>query len=173
MGELVQDLGHPNLTVRMKATNQLVNRGPNAVEAVRGVMNPGSKPFQRVHGLWVLERRGVLDYETLAAAAEDANPTVRTHVRRVLAERHTLSPQERQLVLKGLKDADDFVRRAAADALGQHPAAENVRPLLQLRAAVSADDFELMHTVRIAIRNQLLTPAVWAQLPLTPWSDTD
>ena len=56
---------------------------------------------------------------------------------RVLAERHTLSPQERQLVLKGLKDGDDFVRRAAADALGQHPAAENVRPLFQLRAAVA------------------------------------
>jgi putative heme-binding domain-containing protein len=171
--ELVQDLGHPNLTVRMKATNQLVTRGPNAVEAVRGVMRPGSKPFQRVHGLWVLERRGALDYETLAAAADDTEPAVRTHVRRVLAERHTLSPPERQLVLKGLKDADDFVRRAAADALGQHPSAENIRPLLNLRTAVSADDFELMHTVRMALRNQLRTGPVWAQLPLTPWSDAD
>src|SRR5262249_56982128 len=81
IAELVQDLGHPNLTVRMKATNQLITRGPNAFEAVRSVMNPASKPFQRVHGLWVLERRGGLDYETLAAAAEDPNPAVRTHAR--------------------------------------------------------------------------------------------
>jgi putative heme-binding domain-containing protein len=173
IAELVQDLAHPNLTVRMKATNQLVSRGPNAVEAVRGVLRPGSKATQRIHGLWVLERRGVLDYETLAAAADDTDPAVRTHARRVLAERHTLSPPERQLVLKGLKDADDFVRRAAADALGQHPSGENIRPLLNLRAAVSADDFELVHTVRMALRNQLRTGPVWAQLPLTPWSDAD
>src|SRR5205823_4354417 len=59
--DLVQDLGHPNLTVRIKATNQLVERGGRAgVEAVRkalaaaGQDEPGA--WRRMHGLWVLER---------------------------------------------------------------------------------------------------------------------
>ena len=39
-----------------------------------------------------------------------------------------------QLALAGLNDADPLVRRIAAEALGRHPAFENVRPLLDLRA---------------------------------------
>src|SRR5262249_34852537 len=40
--ELVKDLGHPNLTVRTKATNQLVERGGKAgVEAVRAALAGG------------------------------------------------------------------------------------------------------------------------------------
>ena len=36
------------------------------------------------------------------------------------------------------------MRRAAADALGRHPAAENIRPLLDLRHAVPGDDTHLL-----------------------------
>src|SRR5262249_30923842 len=70
--ELVADLGHPNLTVRTFATNQLARRGgAQAIQAVRDVMNPRSDPYARAHGLWALERCGALDDRTLAAAAED------------------------------------------------------------------------------------------------------
>ncbi len=64
--ELVADLGHPNLAVRITAANQLVDRGGEpAVAAVRKIMNPSTAPRQRVHGLWVLERRSALDDEML------------------------------------------------------------------------------------------------------------
>src|SRR5207302_9219151 len=64
--ELVRNLADPNLTVRMMATNELVNHGGDeGVTAVRTVMQPESSPWQRAHGLWVLERRGVLDDKTL------------------------------------------------------------------------------------------------------------
>src|SRR5205085_86235 len=58
---LAADLGHPNLTVRTLAANQLVEGGPAGARAVKAVMRPESAPFQRLHGLWVLERAASLD----------------------------------------------------------------------------------------------------------------
>jgi putative heme-binding domain-containing protein len=171
--ELVEDLGHPNLTVRMLATSQLVLRGANATEAVHDLMRPGSNPWQRMHALWVLERRGALDDATLTAAAEDAEAGVRVHAQRVLAERAQLPTPLRDLVLAGLKDADPFVERAAADALGRHPAPENVAPLLELRRRVPAADTHLLHVVRMALRDQLVPDAVWHQLPLSSLPEAD
>ncbi|HJT77364.1 MAG TPA: PVC-type heme-binding CxxCH protein, partial [Gemmataceae bacterium] len=171
--ELVHDLANPNLVVRMMATHQLVGRGPVATEAVRAVMQPGSSPFQRMHGLWVLQRRGALDDLTLAAAARDPDPGVRVHAQKVLAERSNLPPALRALILAGLKDKDGFVQRAAADALGRHPVPENVRPLLDLRHAVPAADTHLLHTVRMALRDQLLADAAWDRLPVASWSEAD
>jgi putative heme-binding domain-containing protein len=178
VAELVEDLGHPNLTVRTKATNQLVERGGKAgVEAVRAAMAAGgteASAWRRIHGLWVLERCGALDEATLAAAARDKVAGVRVHAQRVLAERAALSAPQRALALTGLKDPDANVRRAAADALGRHPAPENVRPLLDLRHAVPADDTHLLHVVRMALRDQLRPKSTWwAKLPLDSWDERD
>ena len=53
--------GHPNLTVRIKATNELVARGgKDGIAAVLAVMNAHkpdrSEQWRRMHGLWVLDR---------------------------------------------------------------------------------------------------------------------
>ena len=93
MTELVKDLGNANLTVRLKATNQLALRGgKDAVAAVLGVMNRKDKPeaddtWRRMHGLYVLERLGALDDATLIAATKDKEFGVRVHAQRILAER--------------------------------------------------------------------------------------
>jgi putative heme-binding domain-containing protein len=171
--ELIEDLGHPNLAVRLLATHQLVSRGPNAVEAVRELLRPESKAYQRVHALWVLERRGALDERDLAGAAHDADRAVRVHAQRILAERPQLPPAQRELVVAGLQDHDPFVQRAAADALGRHPAPENLRPLLALRHAVARDDTHLLHTVRMALREQLRPDSAWQQLPLSSLNEAD
>src|SRR5262249_15002837 len=71
VADLVTQMGSPNLTVRMTAMNQLVERGgKEGIEAVGRVMTTGS-PMQRLHGLWVLDRQGKLDDKTLTAAAKD------------------------------------------------------------------------------------------------------
>ncbi len=89
--ELVADLGHPNLTVRITAANQLVDRGGEpAVAAVRKIMKPSTAPRQRVHGLWVLERRGALDDEMLIACAGDRDRELRVHALKTLVDRHDL-----------------------------------------------------------------------------------
>ena len=115
----------------------------------------------RSHMLWVLERRGGLEQATLDAAAADPEAAVRVHAMRVATERPSLSGPVRSLVLAGLKDADAFVRRAAAEALGRHPSAENLRPLLDLRKAIAAEDTHLLHAARIALRDQLMAASTW------------
>jgi putative heme-binding domain-containing protein len=163
--ELVDDLAHPNITVRMLATNHLVERrGKDVVDAVRAILGPAGNTFQRVHGLWVLERLESLDFKTLTEGAEDDDRGVRVHAMRILAERKALSAQERALVLAGLKDKDAFVQRSAADALGRHLTPENLRPLLDLRQAVPAADTHLLHVVRMALRDTLRLSAAWKHL---------
>ncbi len=172
--ELVADLAHPNLVVRVKAMNQLAERpDPGAASAVRGVMHSGSSPFQRVHGLWVLERRGVLDEETVTAAAHDAAAPVRVQAMRILAGRAALRPGLRSVARAALMDPDAFVRRAAADSLGTHPDLGNVEPLLRLRHRVPRDDTHLLHVVRMALRDQLAGVPGWYQNVARRLSEVD
>jgi putative heme-binding domain-containing protein len=177
--ELVKDLGHPNLTVRTKATNQLVVRGgKEGVKAVTAALRASDQQseasaWRRMHGLWVLERCGALGETDLAAASRDESAGVRVHAQRVLSERGRLTVGEQALALAGLKDADANVRRAAADALGRHPSPENVRPLLDLRHAVPAADTHLLYVVRMALREQLRSADAWPRLLLRDWSARD
>ncbi len=172
--ELANDLANPNLVVRLKATHQLVGReGRDVEEAVRAVMRPGADAWQRMHGPWVLERRGVLDDETLTAAAKDREPGVRVHAQRVLSERGRLTESQRKRAVAALGDKDAHVRRAAADALGRHPDSENVRPLLDLRRSVPAGDTHLLHVVRMALRDQLRPAETWSKLAGQEWSEVD
>jgi putative heme-binding domain-containing protein len=177
--ELAGDLGHPNLTVRMLATNELVARG--GVEAADAAAldfltpkGPGTDgAWSRVHALWVLERIGKLSRELLAASTADPAASVRVHAARVLANRAEWSSAEFKLARAGLTDADANVRRAAADALGLHPDPANVRPLLELRHAVAADDTHLLHVVRMAVRDQLRAPSAYDRLPREGWAERD
>jgi putative heme-binding domain-containing protein len=172
--DLVKDLGHPNLTVRVQAANQLAERGgATGVEAVRSVMKLESSVWQRVHGLWVLERCGALDDTTLSAAAKDEAAEVRVQALRVLAERKQWKPKEHDLAVAGLTDKNPFVQRAAADALGRHPAPENLRHLLDLLRKVPAEDTHLKHVVRMALRDNLRPASAWKHLPTERWDVVD
>jgi putative heme-binding domain-containing protein len=176
--ELVGDLRHPNLTVRMKAANQLVTRGgKEGVKGVREALDFGKRDeasgWQRAHGLWVLERCGELDDETLGKGIKDADHLVRVHAHRILSERPRLTPKQHGWALAGLADDNPHVRRAAADALGQHPSAENLRPLLALRHKVPAKDTHLLHVVRMALRNQLRPSSTWEKVNAHKWDERD
>lgn len=169
--DLVADLAHPNLTVRMFAQRQLVHRGgKDAVKQVAAALANDSAE-QRVHGLWVLEQFASLDAETLRKHAKDKSPLVRAHVMRIFSERPKLDKAERDLPQTYLSDEDAHVRRAAADALGRHPHPDNVAPLLGLLHKTAAEDDHLVHTVRIALRNQLLQAESWKGAD--KWSEKD
>ena len=109
---LVKQLANPNITDRMLAMNQLVDRiGPPAVRPVeKMLLDKKSTPEQKVHGLWVLHRLHALTPQALSATARDRNRLVRVHAMRVLSEMFTdtgvLPAPYRQLVLHGLKDRD-------------------------------------------------------------------
>ena len=166
VASLVDNLASPNLMLRIMATNQLVERGGSGIIGpLRANMQLSSNAWQRSHSLWALERLGALEDGMVDDAARDAEPMVRVHAMRVLSERKDLPTSLSQLAQDGLKDNNPFVQRAAADALGTHPAPENIRPLLELRRRIPAADTMLLHTVRMALRNQLRPAENWAKLP--------
>jgi len=160
--ELVARLSHGNLTVRTLATHELVDRGGQvAVEPLRTLLAAAdSSPEARVHGMWALERLGGLDDATIDRLLADRDRAVRVHAIKLLAER-LWSDDPR--VGAALSDGDPLVRRAAADALSRHPLADNLKPLLELWESTPADDTHLIHVARMALRDQLRVPGMYAQ----------
>jgi putative heme-binding domain-containing protein len=173
--DLIADLGHPNLAVRQSASNQLaaLPEDPDADGSLKRVANHDENPWRRVHALWVLHRRGLIDDATLKAAAGAAAQAVRVHAQRLLGETPALTSALRDLVLQGMSDPDPLVRRCAAEALGRHPDAAFIRPLLDLRQAADPDDTHLVHVVRMALRDQFRTAAGWAALETGTWTERD
>ena len=122
VGELVEDLGTPNLAVRHRGGRQLVDRGGRAgVEAVRRRCGGGSLPASGstasgCSAAWLRSTtRGS------SRPRSDGDRELRVHALRVLAEKPAWSGPHRELALRGLRNVDPFVRRAAAEAMVQHP----------------------------------------------------
>jgi putative heme-binding domain-containing protein len=172
---LIRELGNPNITVRMLAMSELTDRiGASAIQPVTKMLRDRkSGVFQKIHGLWVLHRLGGLDPQLLAAAAHDPDRVLRVHAMRIFSELQSLTAEQHALVLAGLRDPDALVERAAADALGLHPQLENVRPLLDARHRVPAEDTHLLHVIRMALRDQLRSSEIFSRVPLPEWSDLD
>jgi putative heme-binding domain-containing protein len=164
IAELIADLGHANIAVRTQAANGLAWRGSGDLDAIRAAAADASSPLRRAHALWVLHRLGGAAEGDLERAAKDDDGLVRTHAQRVLAETPDWPGSLATLARAGLTDADPFVRRVAADALGRHPSGEALRGLLDARRAASADDPQLVHTIRMALRDQFAGGVPWPKV---------
>jgi putative heme-binding domain-containing protein len=168
--QVVAELGSPNLTRRMLAMNHLVdNVGRPAQEPLRRTLATSKDPHARVHSMWALHRMGALDANTVDTAAFEPQAEMRIHAFRVLSESAKWSEQRRRfVVLAGLNDLDARVVRAAADALAQQPSIENTRPLIVALQHVPPADNHLLHTMRMALRNQLQVEGAYASLQQEP-----
>ncbi|MEX0712090.1 MAG: PVC-type heme-binding CxxCH protein, partial [Pirellulales bacterium] len=171
--KLVELLGADNLTLRVLATEELVGQlvGWSAAggKLPDGLLPQGddSQPsaWRRAHGMWVVERLKGLDDATVERLADDPSALVRVHLVKLLAERpdwNTPDIDIAALVRFKLDDPDAFVRRAAADALGRHPDPANLPLLLDLWSSTPAEDTHLVHVARMALRDQLLAPSMYA-----------
>ena len=159
---LVAALGDANLGVRTQAVHQLVHRaGQSAVPLLTAELAKPISPQARAHAMWALERLGALPASTLEALAADPAAEVRTHAGKLLASRDKWEPADRRLALALLADADPFVRSAAADALGRHPDATVIRPLLTAWDATAGDDEHGRHVIRMALRDHLVPLSDW------------
>ncbi len=164
-------LDDANLTVRMQATEQLVRIRGKEVEDIMHETRTTGSPRAQAHALWVLHRLERLNPSQLAAAYKSQDALLRTHVQRILSAKHGLPVTLRRLAVIGLGDKDAFVQRAAAEALGAHPMADNVMPLIQLRQNVPADDTHLLHAVRMALRDQLRQEEIWSNIDLAQFDE--
>ena len=170
---LVENLGHANLTlVRLSVHELAARRAEEVMPLVQRLFAAPSAPQQRAFALWVLVRHGRLSPQRVQQALKDPQPLVRVHALRVLGElpwrgKESLWPEEavpRRLVHQALKDPHPLVCRVAAEVLSRHRSVENLRPLLALWRRTPEEDAYLVHSVRIALRDQLLVPGAYEQL---------
>jgi putative heme-binding domain-containing protein len=174
IAQLIAALDDRNQTYSQLALDQLTDRiGSDAVEPVRAAFSESQQPRLRSNALWALYRLDGLNEAVLGSAAGDPSRDVRVHAMKVLSEVANWSDRQRALALAGLRDADPFAVRAAADALGRHPQLENVRPLLDLLPKIPDQDNHLRSTVRMAIRDQLLGETGFAGLQAANLSEAD
>jgi putative heme-binding domain-containing protein len=159
----------------MRATDRLAARGPTPEvrRAIDAASSRSDSPESRSHALWVRHRIGQLDDRAGRDAALDPSPLVRVHAMRVLGEQPALSSVQQALAWSGLVDVDPFVNREAAQALARHPSVANLRPLLNARHAASADDPQLVHAIRMALRDQLRDDAAWPRLDAIAGTEAD
>jgi putative heme-binding domain-containing protein len=176
---LVALLGDANATVRRLAFDTLMARATASEEdglvsrfdRVLTAVLPAAGPHaddQRALALWGLARLGRLDAPSLERIAKDPSPVVRVHLVKALAAMPGWDAARGDLVRSRLADADPFVRRAAAEAVAAHPEPASIQPLLRAWLAAPSDDAQLIHALRIAVRNQLrhTPPDVLAGLAL-------
>ena len=157
-------MGAPNLTLRMLAMWQIVERiGAPGIEPLKAVCKTGN-PNQKVCALWALFNLKALSDVELSGAVVDGDFLVRTHAMRILSEMTTWNDAQRGWAVNGVSDANAWVQRAAADALGRHAAAENVKALIALKANADGADTHLVYTVRMALRNQLMLKGISEKL---------
>ncbi|AWM35846.1 Cytochrome c [Gemmata obscuriglobus] len=155
-------LGHPNLAVRLAATNQLIARDVNAKSVA-----DGSDVYQ-VHRLWVDAARAWRHGQ----AAEKAEPRrdsslLASHALRARrahdewGREHPNGEQSRRQQPR-LERADAHTLRAAAEWMGWGAKAEHIKPLVEVLAKCPADDTLLRQAARIALRNCLRdNPKAW------------
>ncbi len=167
---LVAELASQNPTRRTLALNELCDRLPTAAPAALQVAPKNA--FQAANTLYALHRLGQLDDARLLAALDSPDAHIRTHAVRISRERKTTG-QVLAAVRARLADPDAIVARCATDALAAAPARENFRPLLDLLRRTPAEDDHLIHSTRMAIRDQLRAPAVANGISLDGLSAAD
>lgn len=176
---LVALLGDANATVRRLAFDTLLARARTAggdglapllarvLTASPAAAGPHADD-QRALAVWGLTRLERLDHAALERLAKDPSPVVRVHLVKALAAMPGWDVPRGDLVRSKLADVDPFVRRAAAEALAAHPEPMSIQPLLGAWLAAPSDDAQLIHALRIAVRDHLrhTPPDVLADLPL-------
>ena len=172
--ELVAGLDHPQLPVRLKIADRLVEVSKEkAIQPVLDrVSSVASAPTGYIHGLWVLHRLHALPEAILEEALQHGAPMVRQHALRILAESEKLTDTWQQIVLAALSDNDPFIQRTAAEVLSRFPDVAHVDPLLTLYVGCPEEDSHLKYTALLAIRNNLRGEKVAEQVIRKQWDET-
>ncbi|HUR46759.1 MAG TPA: PVC-type heme-binding CxxCH protein [Candidatus Saccharimonadales bacterium] len=156
---LIAELGAPNHTRRLLALDQLSDRiGEQALPALRSMLSTSKIPEQKAYGLWLLHRLGKAQPADYTKLVRDPSPLVRLHAVLAAAELPSQHHQPAELILPALKDKDAFVQRAAAYGAARVVDGSSIRPLLELRRSVPADDTHLIHVARMALRDAAQQP---------------
>jgi putative heme-binding domain-containing protein len=172
---LVMALDADNLTTRMAAADQLVDRvGTAATPAIVGLLrNSSSSPRQYAQALWVLYRLGYMHQEFILGALGSTSPLVRVHALRVLREWKPGDAQFFQQAVTATRDTDPHVQRAAIELLMSYPDLHSVKTVLGVLNGAPTTDTHLVYTGRLCLRNLLRHAQLMHQVEALEWNDRD
>ena len=152
--ELIAALGERSRQRRQQAVDFLSDQITQVRDtALSEAVVESTDPYIRGHALRVLHRRKALNDQTLLGAINDDHRLVRVHATQVMAEIDKWKPAYGEGLTGRLEDGDAFVRRFAAEALGRHPHASHVQPLIESLASVPENDSILRQAIRVALRD--------------------
>ncbi len=160
LNQLIELLGHGNLTVRTLATHEIVDRiGAPAVEPLQQLLASGAaSPPQKIHAMWAWERLAGVDDQRLAALAVDDDRGVRVHAMKLLAERDW---EQSSLVSRGAGRR----RSVCSTRRGRRPGAPSTRRQHSTAGRVVDFDGVRRHAPdsrrEMALRDQLLAPGMY------------
>ncbi len=172
--ELISNLNHPQLSLRMIIANQVYDRfGQKAIVPLRQAIasKQNSKAF--IQTLWLLYRLNALPEDVLDKAITNSDPMVQTHALRVLAETKKLSDKQEQLVLQELNNSNPHVKRAATEVFSAFPEQGDVKLLLASYKNSDEKDNHLTYTTLISLRENLRIEKVMHNVVNTQWNDSD
>ena len=159
-------LGDDNQTLRQLAFQQLLALGATDERVPRDCLllasDTAAPSAARALATWILARLDRLDARSIERLSQDSERMVRVHLVKALdaaAGWPGFDGERANTVTRMLADDDAFVRRAAAEALGSHPSQATLAPLLGALRATDAADVQLVHALRIAMRNHLRSAA--------------
>ncbi len=172
--DLIASLNNPNITVRMQAADQLVDRiGMGAVsEAMSALKGKTTSPIQFIQALWVLERLNSLPQDVLLKALENKEPLIKVHALRIVAKRKD-NKTYFAAAGRSLQNENPHVRRAAAEAMMQFSSLASVEGLLKLDHGIDSADSHLRYTTRLSLRNILRNERLTKEVAGREWTDID
>ncbi|MRG45279.1 c-type cytochrome [Chitinophaga sp. SYP-B3965] len=171
MPELLAGLRHPQLNIRMKIADRLVDVWKDKAVGPVTEMMPSAKGYAYIQGLWILFRLHALPPSMLDSALHHSDAMIRVHALRVLREMDTLSEQHRSIAIAALKDNNPHVRRIATETLGRFAAVDNIAPLLTLYEGTGEADSHLRYTLLAGIRDNLQNDNVMRVVAHSKWTD--
>jgi len=159
-------LGDDNQTLRHLAFQRLLALGATDERIPRDCLllasDTAAPSAARALATWILARLDRLDSLSIERLSQDPERMVRVHLVKALdaaAGWPGFDGERANTVTRMLTDDDAIVRRAAAEALGSHPSRATFAPLLEALRATDTADVQLVHALRIAMRNHLRSAA--------------
>jgi putative heme-binding domain-containing protein len=160
--QLVDRLSDENIVIRQRATLELQQRrDANTLAAAAELPSDSLGAAQAV---WLAAHAGRLAEWIASARTAQTTLLTKTQMLTAAAELPEWDSATADWVRVQLQDESPFVRRFAAAALARHIDGANVPPLLAAFASTAADDEQLLHTLKIALRNQFRSPTALAVL---------
>ncbi|MCS6863750.1 MAG: c-type cytochrome, partial [Gemmataceae bacterium] len=183
--ELLDDLLHPNRTVRFLAGHQLLHRiahgqGPKGEWGEPMVQKLAAHPERVSEFLgWVVgmeearrrtpppsmdDYRAILKVVTSPQRVGLKPEQITGHLTRMVASRTRWGDDERRFLLERLAAAASVHEtRACVDAMILHPHPDFIAPLVKLFNTALPTDTHLRHAIKVALRNSLRDLKTWPE----------